>query len=296
MQNARECYVGSVSTAQPMTLRGRRVVRELRQLRATRGLSLDAVAELTGLSPATVSRIENREEGRLRTVNVRALLDAYGVDAGFAERMLQWTRESQHRGWWASVDDTLMSAPYKDLAALEEETVAKLSVEPLFVPGLLQTEEYASAVLAALDPELTETQRDELVEVRIRRQERLGMLELKAVIPEEVLHRPVGGPEAMGRQLRHLLEATERTRTTLSVVPYAAGAHIGMRGGFSILGFEPPDEDVVYVEASSGEACFESTSVVEDFRHRFAELSGSALGPAASRRLIAQALALMERS
>jgi transcriptional regulator with XRE-family HTH domain len=272
-----------------MTLRGRRVVRELRELRAQRGLSLEAVAKITGLSAATVSRIENREEGKLRPVNVKALLDTYGVDDEATQRLMQWTRESQQRGWWTGVDDKVMSAPYKDLAALEQEATLKRSFEPV-VPGLLQTRGYAAATLLAIDPDLSDEQRADRIGIRLKRQERLGTLQLAVILPEEALLRPFGGPAVMRDQLRHLLDVTAAGLATVQLLPLSLGAHQGMLGPFSVLSFEPPDEDVAYVEASSGEACFEDEATVARFSRRHEALSAMAMDPEESRDLIAQIL------
>src|SRR5690349_21859591 len=129
-----------MAAAQPpkSTLRARRVAAELGRMRGERGLTLEDVAEQTGLSSTTISRIENRDVSP-RSVNVRALLNAYGVDATLAEQVLSWTKDASEKGWWVSVDKKVMTAPYRDLTALEQDASRKLSFEPLVIPGLLQT-------------------------------------------------------------------------------------------------------------------------------------------------------------
>lgn len=270
-----------------LALRGRRVVRELRELRGRLGWTLEEAAERSQISAATISRTENGES--LRVGNVAALLAAYGVTGDDLRRLMTLTREARRQGWWTGVDEAVMSPPYKDLAELEQEAAWKCSFEPLMVPGLLQTEDYARLALEASHPYLTEEQLVEKLAVRMKRQERLGRFEFAVILLEEVLRRPAGGPEVMRAQLARMLEASSSNYVELRVVALASGIHPGIMGGFSFLGgFDPVDAVVAYIETASGEACFEDQATVGLFQRRYQLLQAVALGIAESRDLIEQ--------
>jgi transcriptional regulator with XRE-family HTH domain len=278
------------SQAPGPTLRQRRIARELRRLRAASGLTLEQVSETTGLSAATISRIENREV-KPRRPNVKALLDAYLAPEVLAIELLQWTRDVGGKGWWHTYGDNVMSAPYKNLIALEQEASHKRSFEPLYIPGLLQTAAYMQATSQAVRPDLSAEALQEGVEVRLKRQARLGDLQFCAVVLEEVLRRRVGGREVMQAQLQHILEMTEGSKISVRLITLEAGAHAGMEGGFSLLRFEDsPEDDFVYLETASGEVCFEDADRVSQFRSRLDSLEQVSLSQTRSRQLVGKVL------
>lgn len=268
-----------------LTLRGRRVVRELRQLREDLGWTLEEAAERSHISAATISRTENGEG--LRAANVAALLAAYGVGGTELRRLMTLARQSRRKGWWSGVDEAVMSPPYKDLAEIEEEATWKRGFEPLMIPGLLQTEEYARLTLDASLPYLSDEQRAEKLAIRMKRQERLGRIEFSPVVLEEVLRRPVGGRHVMREQLGRLLDEQISHGVEFRVLSVSVGMHSGIMGGFSFLGgFDPLDAVVAFIETPSGEACFEDEATVDLFQRRFRLLEGEALGVVESRRLV----------
>jgi transcriptional regulator with XRE-family HTH domain len=270
----------------PLALRGRRVVRELREYRESLRWTLDEAAQRSGLSPATISRTENGES--LRAPNVSALLAAYGASRAETQRLLNLARNSRQQGWWASVDDAVMSAPYKDLAELEQEAAWKRSFEPLMIPGLLQTEDYARLAIAATVSHLTEEQQAEKLSIRLKRQERIGELQFSVITLEETLRRPVGGAEVMRAQLAKLLEVSATQRVELRAISMASGMHPGLMGAFTLLGGFPFGALVAYVETASGEGCFEDGSTVGLLQRRYESLEQVALDPARTRDLIAE--------
>jgi hypothetical protein len=162
----------------------------------------------------------------------------------------------------------------------------------LLVPGLLQTREYASAVLRALQPDLDAEQFQRWVDLRIRRQSllyRAGAPALWALLDEAVLRRPVGGPDVMAGQLRRLAEAAEGPNVTLQVVPFTAGEHAGMDGGFTIFAFSrSADADVVHLDISSGDLYLEKPEQIRRYNQVFDQLRAAALEPEASLALLVE--------
>lgn len=278
--------VGAVAAERPrLSLRARRVVRELRQRREALGWTLDEAASHSGLSPATISRTENGES--LRAPNVTALLTAYGAEGADVQALLALTRQANKQGWWTGIDEAVMSPPYQDLAELEEEASWKRSFEPLMIPGLLQTPRYAAISLAATAPQLTEEQRAEKVEIRMKRQGRLGRFEFTAVLLEEVLRRPAGTPSVMKEQLGRLVEASLAGHVELRVLSVPAGMHPGIMGAFSFLGgFTPVDAVVAYAETAFGDACYEDDATTTLITDRFRRLLDLTKNPDESRRLV----------
>jgi hypothetical protein len=163
--------------------------------------------------------------------------------------------------------------------------------ECLFVPGLLQTEDYARAALEAGLPNATHEEIQRLVDARLSRQGVLTRdppLRLWAILDEAALHRPVGGAGVMRAQLDHLADAAGSPPVTLQVLPYSVGAHAGMTGSFAVLQFgEPSESDVVYVESQAAELFLESGTDVRRFAEIFQHLRAAALPPADSVSLIA---------
>lgn len=183
--------------------------------------------------------------------------------------------------------------PYEVYIGLEGGAASIQNFEPVVVPSLLQTEEYARAMFRGGPRELDRDDVEWRVEVRLARQEILthdDRPRLWAVIDEAVIHRLVGGPAAMRDQLRHLVNAAEQGKTTIQVVPYRAGAHVGTTGPFVILDFpEPTDPAVVNVETLAGDIYLEQYADVDRYTLAFDRLLVAALHPDDSVRLIEQA-------
>jgi hypothetical protein len=156
----------------------------------------------------------------------------------------------------------------------------------LFVPGLLQTGDYARAALQRGLPTATRDETQRLVEARMSRQAVLTRdppLRLWTIMDEAVLHRPVGGRDVMNVQLEHLASAAELPHVTLQVLPYDVGGHPGMAGAFAILRFgEPSANDVVYIESQASDLFLESQTDVNRFTAIFEHLRAQALPPEAS--------------
>jgi hypothetical protein len=130
---------------------------------------------------------------------------------------------------------------------------------------------------------------DGYVELRMRRQQRIGSLDLWVVIAEEVLLRPIGGPTVMPEQIDHLLATAERDRVVIQILPLSAGEHVGTRGPFTVIGFQPPVAlQAVFLEGNRWDACIEDADTVEPYRRDFELLRAKALDPDESVRFISR--------
>jgi transcriptional regulator with XRE-family HTH domain len=273
------------------TLRGRRLAMELQRRREATGMSREEVARQLEWSTSTIFRIETGRS-RPQPGNVRTLLELYGVTGPERDGLIQLTRDARQPGWWHSFRDVLPN-PYEVYIGLEAGAASIRNFEPVVVPGLLQTEDYARAMFRNGPRELDRDEVDRRVEVRLARQEILtrdDRLRLWAVIDEAVIRRLVGGSDVMRGQLHHLADAAQRGKTTIQVVPYRAGAHAGTTGPFVILDFEEPtDPAVVYVETLAGDIYLEERSDVNRYTLAFDRLVAAALRPDESVLLIEQA-------
>lgn len=277
----------------------RRLGAELRALRDRAGLTIEEVAKELECSVSKVSRLETGQ-GIPKVRDVRDLLNRYGVtDQARRDRLIRWARDGQRQGWWQDFSDVLAPDPEDPLrpdnfsryVALEQDASELRSFENAVVHGLLQTEDYARAVLSALltaDPEVTER----LVEFRMRRQERLYVaedpLKIHLIIEEDVLHRPVGGEQVKRAQLKRLLVDAQRPNITIQVLPFSVGTHPAVNGPFEVLTFPDLDDaDLVYVESHLGEIYLEKERDVEVYERMFDDLAGMALTPEQSMALAA---------
>ena len=225
-------------------VRRRKLGAELRALRTGAGLTSGEAARLVGWHQSKVSRIETGAGG-VKPADVRLLLDAYGVrDEQLRELLLVLSGTGDDGGrhhWWHAYRGVLPPT-YRDFISLESQATAMRTLETSVVPGLLQTPEYARAVTRAAVGGLDEADErlDALVEVRLVRQDVLRgrpPLELSAVLDEAVLRRRIGGPGVMARQLWRLVEAGRLPQVRLQVLPFTAGAHIGITGPFVVFSF-----------------------------------------------------------
>jgi transcriptional regulator with XRE-family HTH domain len=282
---------GRGNPEQNPTLRGRRLAMELQRRREATGMSREEVSRQLEWSTSTVFRIETGRN-RPQPGNVRALLELYGVTGPERDGLIQLTRDARKPGWWHSFRDVLPN-PYEVYIGLEAGAASIRNFEPVVVPGLLQTADYAREVFRNGPIELDPDDVERLVEVRLARQEILARDDrprLWAVIDEAVIHRVVGSASAMSGQLRHLVDSAQQGKITIQVMSYRAGAHAGTTGPFVILDFEGlTDPTVVYVETLAGDIYLEERSDVNRYTLAFDRLVAAALHPDESVRLIEQA-------
>lgn len=274
------------------TVRRRRLGTELRKLRDASGYKLEEVAASLGVASSTLSRIETGK-APTKSAYLQQMLQMYGVtDPEQRQVLVDMAREGHRKGWWAAYEDVLPSG-FDIYVGLEAETAAVRSYEVSVVHGLLQTPDYARAVLQEMFPRHTAEQINRLVDLRMARQRRFGdepPIELWAILDEAVIRRPVGGPAIMRRQLNHLIAEAARPEVTLQVLPFSCGAHAGHGGPFSILEFpERSDSEVAYVESGAGIIYLEKDKEVRARAEAFDRLRAAALSPTASTDLISQA-------
>jgi hypothetical protein len=203
--------------------------------------------------------------------------------------MLELGRESRETGWWMKVNDRTPIRGFKDYIGFEAEARRILTFEPLIIPGLLQTEEYARAMFRAMytpDADL-----EQALQQRMARQGILTRgdepLIYTAIIDEAALRRPVGGArrgEVMSDQIDKILALSERSNVTVLAVPFSNGAHAGMIGGFAILELpHPSDPNVVYVEAVTEATFLSDLPSVRYYNQVFDDVQQEALGQEGSR-------------
>ena len=275
---------------QTPTVRLRRLAAELRSLRTSSGLTRDEIVERTGINVATLYRIEHARV-RPQTRTLRTLLDLYGVEEAHQGELTALLRGARQRGWLHAYQSVLPEQ-YTTYIGFEGEARGVWNYESLFVPGLLQTEDYARAVIRGGYPSAGRDEVERRVRVRMERQNVLrgeSPLELWGIVDEAALRRQVGGVDVMCGQLRYLLEAAAGLpQVTLQVIPFGAGAHAGMPGSFVFMQFtEPAIADVVYIDSMAGELFLEAESDVRRYRLVFEHLRAVAESPGASRSLIA---------
>jgi transcriptional regulator with XRE-family HTH domain len=277
-----------VTTRTP-TNRRRRLGAELRRLREASGLTIDRVAEALECSQSKVSRIETGQVSATPR-DVRDMLELYQVDPARREAMVQIAREARQRGWWHTFVDVPDGVPA--YVGLETAATSIDIYMSLIVPALLQTADYARAIIGAVRPDLPRAEIDRRVELRMSRQallDRDDPPELRVLLDEAVLQRPVGGPAVMAAQLRRLLEDAQRPAVTLRVLPIVTGAHAGMDGPFTIFGFPAPAEpDVVALDSAADALYLEGAEDLRRYRRVFERLLPAALPPEESTAFIAR--------
>jgi transcriptional regulator with XRE-family HTH domain len=262
---------------------------ELRSLRASSGLTRDEVVERTGINVATMYRIEHARV-RPQTRTLRTLLDLYGVEKEQQAELVGLLRDARERGWLHAYQSELPEQ-YMNFIGFEGEAESTWDYESLLIPGLLQTEDYARAVIRGGFPTASRDEIERRVEVRIERQEVLrneSPLKLWGIVDEAALRRQVGGRTVMRAQLRHLLEASELPHITFQVIPFDVGAHTGMPGSFIVLQFaDEAIPDVIYIDSMAGELFLEEEGDVRRYKLTFEHLRAVAVSPDASRSLVA---------
>lgn len=266
-------------------VRRRKLGTELRALRTAAGLTSGEAARQVGWHQSKVSRIETGASG-VKPADVRLLLDAYAVaDSQLRELLLVLAGSDEGGGrhhWWHAYRG-ILPPTYRDFISLESQASAMRTLETSVVPGLLQTPEYARAVTRAAVDGLDDERLDALVEVRLARQDVLRSdppLKLAAVLDEAVLHREIGGPDVMARQRERLLEAARLPQVRLQVLPFAAGAHVGVTGPFVIFSFSSTsDLDVVVLDHLTSSLYLERKEDLEAYTQAFNALRIHALSP-----------------
>ncbi|MGQ4615339.1 Scr1 family TA system antitoxin-like transcriptional regulator [Nocardia sp. R7R-8] len=281
----------------PAAERGPTVLRialgsRLRQLREGCGISREAAGDAIRGSHAKISRLELGRTG-FKERDLHDLLSLYGVvDPAERETYFELARRANDPGWWQHYSD-LLPAWFETYIGLEQAATTIRTYEAQFVPGLLQTADYARAVIQLGNTDETERR----VAIRMRRQQilyRAPAPTLWAVIDENALRRPVGGVEVLREQIEHLVTMADRPSIRLQVLPYAAGGHSAAGGPFSILRFPEPElADIVYTEQLTSSLYLDKQRDVELYMSVMNRISVEALSPGASVRFLRELLTEM---
>jgi transcriptional regulator with XRE-family HTH domain len=254
---------------------------QLRRLRESQGISAHDAARAIRGSESKISRIELGRNA-VREIDIADLLTLYGItDKAEREQLLSLASRANQPGWWHRYHDVLPPW-FQAYIGLEESAQAIRSYDAQFVPGLLQTEEYAAAVLSLGDFSLDEAER--LVVLRKERQRHFaaGGTWLWAVVDEVALRRPVGGLTVLRRQLEYLGEVGRQPWLTLQITPFPAVSHAAP-GSFSILRFaDPALPDMVYAEQLNSATYIDKRAEVEPYLLTLERLSLVSATPAES--------------
>jgi hypothetical protein len=276
------------------TVRRRRLASELRRLRGNR--KAGEIARDVGWSPSKISRAESGRES-LPPEEIEKLVDYYSVAEPLRGRLLQLADDAVQRSWWDDYSD-ILTPQYLEFIGLEEEAAVCHHWDPLIIPGLLQTENYARQLNAAYHrvvPTIPPRVHDRFLQVRMRRQARLTrepVLQLSVVLEESVLLRKVGDHIVMRDQLRKLISAAELPNVDLRILRLSDNDGL-VSGSFVIMKFgsqDSPDQglsDVVSTEALVTEIYVEGEIDTQLYSIFFDYLQEAALSPAHSQQLIA---------
>ena len=271
----------------------RRLRSELRSAREAKGLTQDQVAHEMDWSLSKIIRIEGASSS-ISANDLKALLSLYGItESERVDSLLALAKAGRERSWWSAYRD---AAPSLLLQLIEYESVASAirQFETLFIPGILQTEEYARAVIQNYydDEGPGSDKLRALVELRVRRE---GLLNsehspsFNFMLDEAAVSRLVGGSSVMRSQLRRLIAVAEKPNVTVEIVPFSAGLHPGMRGPFEIIEFvDPLDKDIVFVETPRGDIISDDPKETKSYRDAFDRLEKASLGPRDSLALLAR--------
>ncbi|MBV9011185.1 MAG: helix-turn-helix domain-containing protein [Pseudonocardiales bacterium] len=275
---------------QSPTVYRRRLGNKLRSFRKAAHISVDDIARCLDCHEGTVRRMEAGKIGITRR-DARQMLDIYGVTGDEREELLALASQSRQRSiwhnWWNAVPQNFYS-----YLGLESSASSIRAFENSYIPGLLQTESYARAIVDAVGPERSEAERNKFLALRQARIQRLTVTHpplLCALIDEAVLSRIVGGPAVMAEQINHLMQMARLPNIEIGIIPYSAGAYRGMDGPFVILEFpETDDLDVILTEGIAGSFFLERPTTVQSYKQRFEAIGKHALPPDESLTLLQQ--------
>ncbi|WP_434593608.1 helix-turn-helix domain-containing protein [Streptomyces sp. A5-4] len=272
----------------PKSVYRRQLSAQLKELHDRSGKTLAEVGQVIEVNQGSLSRIMNGDRGT-SPILVKAMLDCYGVtDPAVREDILDLVRadQAQKQKWWRKYSAVINTTQYGGYLELEQSANTLRSYEPLLIPGLLQTPEYARQVITAMRVDLDAKQVEALVDVRMKRQALLAREDapkLWAIIDEAALRRISGAPAVLKGQVEHLLDLEPRTNITLQLLPFDAAFHPGLYGSFMLMGFPEPNPDVVWVENLTNSVYFEGSEDVGRYTEVFDHLRATALGPPETR-------------
>jgi transcriptional regulator with XRE-family HTH domain len=271
----------------------RRLRTELRRARLDAGLTQEQVAAAMDWSLSKLIRIENGTVG-ISMNDLKAILGHYKItDEGRTAELLALSRGARERSWW----NTYRDIPPRLVQLIEYESAAMIirNFQPLLIPGLLQTEEYATTTIRSLRHQPTAEEVRTTVELRMKRQQLLEQPEMPLmffIMDEAAVRRQVGGRDAARRQIQRLLDESDKSSVTIEVIPFSAGAHPGMQGPFMLFEFpDAGDDDALHLEGpTESKWNRDDPEEISIFRERFEVLRDLSLGPHGTANLLRQLL------
>lgn len=282
------CGDGGLQTvrvhATRIPIRARQLAAALRMHRETAGLTLADIASALERSVSWVSRAETgqvRPRGTDVEVWARTCKAPKDRVATLA-RLARIAKVDDGGGWWDSYRAPVVADSLIDYAALEATAKIYTAIEPYLIPGLLQTADYAAALERGA--QIDEREVDRLVEIRMRRQDRLtddDPIRVWAVIGQEATERPIGGDRVLKAQIEHLIKRSELPHVTIQIMPRSVGAYPGM-GGFTVLEFDQPGLEISYVDTAAGGLCVEDPTTVRDLMTTMRAALAAAMSPSES--------------
>jgi transcriptional regulator with XRE-family HTH domain len=270
-------------------VRQRELGMRLRELRNALGLTVEEVGEQLLCSATKISRLETGAR-RASPRDVRDLCRIYGVtDEAQTGQLMELARQAREPGWWARFDEPILSP----LIGLEQEAASITVFSVYWVPGLLQTGDYARAMIKSIERKIDPAVLEQRVEARLLRQSLLDGStppRYRALLDEAVLHRRVGGPAVMRTQLDRILDRAAEQKVTVQVIPFDTGAHASTDSNFELFEFsqESVQRPVIFVEGLYTNRYLERPAEIERYREAIEYLRDAALNPRDSLSLIAE--------
>jgi len=258
---------------------------QLRRMRENAGITREEAGDVIRASGSKISRLELGRTGfKLR--DVYDLLSLYGVhDDGDRATSIALAQQANTPSWWRSYGDVL-PAWFEPYLGMEQAARLIRCFDIQFVPSLLQTRDYARAVIRLAHSDAAQAETNQRLVLRMRRQEMLDQPappQLWAIIDESVLRRSIGGAETMRGQIRHLIELSQRRHVTIQVLPFTAGGRPAGSGAVTLLRFAAENlPDVVYLELLSSAVYLDKSAETLPYRKVFNALAADAQDPVAS--------------
>lgn len=271
------------SDAVSATVRRWQLTESLRQLREKAGLTMTQAAEALQKEPgkwsrSKLQRIETREQG-VKLREVEQLVDLYGAESALRAELLDLAGTAHERGYWLAIRKDLPE-DFHQVLDVEAALVAQRQFEALVIPGLLQTQDYARALISGIHPDLSGEIVERRVIARMARQQvltRQKPLQLHVIIDEAILERPVGNAAVMRSQLRRLLDEVIHDHITIQVLPKSVGASPAMNGSFSIMSLPNPIPDFGFAEAPGRSVYIGDRDAVREYTLHFGILTERAM-------------------
>ena len=266
--------------------RQRELGTRLRGLRNEHGMTVEEVAAKLLCSTTKISRLETAAR-RPSLRDVRDLCVLYEVDESISHELMSLAREAREPGWWTQYDDLNLDP----LIGLEQEAVAITCYSINYIPGLLQTQDYAQGIIKTVAPKMDPQIVQQRTEARLRRQQLLeedDRPRYHVVLDEAVIHRAVGGPALMAAQLDKILETVRSDKAIVQIISFAAGAYAAADGYFVLLEFEEDSNlwPIVFIEGLAGNQYLQHRGDIARYRETIEYLRGRALNPSDSTALM----------